>query len=81
MGTQYLLIICIKKRRRSRLSRVRSANSGRLFWISDLEPPKNIAKSFYFNIDNVFIRSARICSTTASIKTSDLSTSEKLGST
>lgn len=26
----------------------------RLYWISDTQPPKNVAKSFYFNIDNVF---------------------------
>ena len=63
------------------MSKVHTANSGRLFWISDLEPPKNIPKSFYFNIDNVFIRSARICSMTASMRILVLSTSEKPGST
>lgn len=26
----------------------------RLYWISDTQPPKNVAKSFYFNIDNVY---------------------------
>lgn len=27
----------------------------RLYWISDTQPPKNVAKSFYFNIDNVYL--------------------------
>ena len=30
-----------------------NVNIDKLFWISDATPPKNIPKSFYFNIDNV----------------------------
>jgi hypothetical protein len=55
--------------------------SGKLYWISDVEPPKNIPKSFYFNIDNVFNSPFRISSTTASTRILDLSTWAKHGST
>jgi hypothetical protein len=30
-------------------------STDRLYWISDTQPPKNVAKSFYFNIDNVYL--------------------------
>lgn len=46
---------------------------GRLYWISADHPPKNIAKAFYFNIDNVKIISKnRIFSMMHSIKISVL---------
>ncbi len=45
-------------------------DAGRLYWISDSEPPKNIAKSFYFNIDNVPARPRRTWSTTVSTRIS-----------
>ena len=32
-------------------------NLDKLYWVSDTSPPKNMAKSFYFNIDNVCSRS------------------------
>ncbi len=55
--------------------------SGRLYWISDLEAPKNIPKSFYFNIDNVPHFTIRIWSTIASMRISDPSVWAKLGNT
>jgi len=54
--------------------------SGKLYWISDVEPPKNIPKSFYFNIDNVFNTLFRISSMTALTRILDLSISAKHGS-
>ena len=54
----------------------------RLYWISDSAPPKNVSKSFYFNIDNVFIPfNIRISSTNPSTRISAPSTLEKLGNT
>lgn len=55
-------------------------NAERLYWVSDSEPPKNVSRSFYFNIDNVRPCPCRIWNTSPSTRTSAPSTSAKPGS-
>jgi len=44
----------------------------RFFYLADHSPPKEIPKSFFFNIDNVAIITIRIFVTRDFSKTSDL---------